>query len=136
MASRDIAVHSDLTLLVPNALAIILLEQKTSNLSTARCLCLCITVLIDMPNITVKKCTVLNPVTLLLAPENCVSVLQQQCSPCLDLRETPLDNSVLFVDGSAFCDPARGEIRLVILYVLHTTFLSRFTAISLLFTGS
>jgi len=36
LASRDIVGYSDLTLLVPHAATLILLEQKTSHLSTAR----------------------------------------------------------------------------------------------------
>ena len=61
-------------------------------------------------------------------PQDCVSVLQQQSSPHPDLRDMTLDNSdlVLFVDGSAFRDPARRKIGLVLLYALHTTFLNLF----------
>nr|XP_020445034.1 uncharacterized protein LOC109953943 [Monopterus albus] len=64
-----------------------------------------------MPNIKVKRCTVLNPATLLPTPtdgeaHNCVAILQQVCTPRPDLQETPLTNPdfVLFVDGSAYRD--------------------------------
>ena len=50
--------------LVPHDVSHILLEQKTSHLSTARWLRYN-TFLLDMPNITVKRCNVLNPATLL-----------------------------------------------------------------------
>ncbi|XP_027142002.1 protein NYNRIN-like [Larimichthys crocea] len=114
LASREIVGYSDLTLLVPHAVSMILLEQKTSHLSTARWLRYN-TVLLDMPNITVKRCTVLNPATLLPSPDDgeahdCVAILQQVCTPRPDLRETPLTNPdlVFYVDGSAFRDTQSG----------------------------
>lgn len=117
MASRDIVGYSDVTLLVPHAVSMILLEQKTSHLSTARWLRYN-TVLLEMSNITVKRCNVLNPATLLPTPDdgqehNCVAVLQQVCSPRPDLQETPLINPdlVVFVDGSASRDPQTGRNR-------------------------
>lgn len=58
VASRDIAGYSDLTLLVPLSVSIFLLEQKTSHLSTARWLRYN-AVLLEIPNITVKRCTIL-----------------------------------------------------------------------------
>ena len=96
MISRDIVVYSVVTLLVPHPVSMILLEQKTSHLSTARWLQYN-TVLLEMSNITVKCCNVLNPATLLPTPDdgelhNCVAVLQQLCSPRLNLQETPLTN--------------------------------------------
>ena len=54
LVSRDIVGYSDLILLVPHAVALILLEQKTSHLSTATWLRYN-TVLLDMPNIAVKR---------------------------------------------------------------------------------
>lgn len=90
-SSRDVMGYSDLTLLVPHAVSMILLEQKTSHLSTARWLRYN-TVLLEMPNITVKRCNVLNPATLFptsVADKNITVVLQQVCSPRPDLQETP-----------------------------------------------
>ncbi len=63
LASRDIVGYADITLLVPHAVSMILLEQRTSHLSTARWLRYH-TILLEMLNITVKRCTVLNPATL------------------------------------------------------------------------
>ncbi|XP_055362682.1 uncharacterized protein LOC129603748 [Betta splendens] len=115
LASRDIIGYSDVTLLVPHAVSLILLEQKTSHLSTARWLRYN-TILLEMPNITVKRCNVLNPATLFPGPDdgephNCVSVLNQVCTPRSDLSEVPIPNCdlVLFVDGSASRDPASGR---------------------------
>ncbi len=98
-----------------DAVSMILQEQKTSHLSTARWLRYH-TILLDMPNVTVKRCTTLNPATLLPAEEDgeehhcCLSVLEQVCTPRPDLLDTPLENcdNVLFVDGSASKDPQTG----------------------------
>ncbi|XP_046904773.1 uncharacterized protein LOC124486931 isoform X2 [Hypomesus transpacificus] len=112
MASRDIVGYSPLTLLVPHAVSLILLEQKTSHLSAARWLRYNAS-LLNMPNITIKRCNVLNPATLLPTivdgePHDCVLTLQEACTPRPDLQETPLSNPdfILFVDGSASRDPS------------------------------
>ncbi len=115
LASREFVGYSDLTLMVPHAVSMILQEQKTSHLSTARWLRYH-TILLDMPNVTVKRCTTLNPATLLPTEEDgeehhcCLSVLEQVCTPRPDLLDTPLENcdNVLFVDGSASKDPQTG----------------------------
>ncbi len=69
-----------------DAVSMILQEQRTSHLSTARWLRYH-TILLDMPN-----------------------VLEQVCTPRPDLLDTPLENcdNVLFVDGSASKDPQTG----------------------------
>ncbi|KAI2665523.1 hypothetical protein H4Q32_021838 [Labeo rohita] len=64
IASREFVGYSDLTLMAPHAVTMILQEQKTSHLSTARWLRYH-TILLDMPNITIKRCTTLNAATLL-----------------------------------------------------------------------
>ncbi|XP_066506392.1 protein NYNRIN-like [Hoplias malabaricus] len=110
LASRDIVAYSPLTLLVPHAVHRILQDQKVSHLSAQRWLRYH-TTLLDMPNITVKRCTSLNPATLLPTaedgePHDCVAVLTETCTPRLDLKDEPLTNPdlVLFVDGSASRD--------------------------------
>ncbi len=98
-----------------DAVSMILQEQRTSHLSTARWLRYH-TILLDMPNVTVKRCTTLNPATLLPTEEDgeehhcCLSVLEQVCTPRPDPLDTPLENcdNVLFVDGSASKDPQTG----------------------------
>ncbi|XP_051242063.1 uncharacterized protein LOC127355326 [Dicentrarchus labrax] len=99
MASRDIVGYSDVTLLVPHAVSLILLEQKTSHLSTARWLSYH-TVSLDMPNVTVKH-----------EEHDCLAELQIQCTPRVDLSDVPLQNAdlVLYVDGSASRNPVSGN---------------------------
>ena len=116
MTSRDIVAYSDVTLLVPHAVSMILLEQKTSHLPTARWLRYN-TILLEMSNITVKH-PLLKPATLLptfddRTQHNCVAVPQPVCLPRPDLQETPLTNPdlVLFADGSASRDPQTGHKR-------------------------
>ncbi len=83
-------------------------------------------VLLDMLNITVKHCNILKPATLLSeegegGERNCVAVLDEVCSPCTDLSETPLPNSdlVLFVDGSASRSPSTGQNQVGYAVVTH-----------------
>ncbi len=98
-----------------DAVSMILQEQRTSHLSTARWLRYH-TILLDMPNVTVKRCITLNPATVLRTEEDgkehhcCLSVLEQVCTSRPDLLDTPLENcdNVLFVDGSASKDPQTG----------------------------
>ncbi len=80
-----------------DAVSMILQEQRTSHLSTARWLRYH-TILLDMPNVTVKRYT------------TAVYQLEQVCTPRPDLLDTPLENcdNVLFVDGSASKDPQTG----------------------------
>lgn len=88
MASRDLVGYSDLTLLVPHAVSMILREQssvKTAHLSAARWLRY-YTVLLEMPDITVKRCTTLNPATLLPiaedgTPHDCVAAITKFVLP-------------------------------------------------------
>uniref|UniRef100_A0A9J8CJW6 ribonuclease H n=1 Tax=Cyprinus carpio carpio TaxID=630221 RepID=A0A9J8CJW6_CYPCA len=94
MASRQFVGYSDLTLMVPHAVSMILQEQKTLHLSATRWLRYR-TILLDMPNITVKRCTTLNPATLLPMEEDgeehhcCMTVLKQVCTPRPDLSDIP-----------------------------------------------
>ncbi|XP_030602551.1 protein NYNRIN-like [Archocentrus centrarchus] len=111
VASRDLVGYSDLTLSV----SLILLEQKTTHLSAARWLGYH-TVLLEMPNVTVKRCTVLNPASLLPIvadgePHDCIAAISEICSPRPDLQDAPLTNSdlVVFVDGSASPNPDTGK---------------------------
>lgn len=115
MASRDIVAYSYLILLVPHTVSLILLDQKTSHFSAPRWLRYN-TALLEMPNITVKRCNVLNPATLLPTESdgeehNCVATITEVCSPRPDLQETPLQNPdlELFVDGSVSRNPDTGK---------------------------
>lgn len=113
VASRDIVGYAPLTLLVPHAVSMILLEQKTSHLSAARYLRYH-TCLLDMPNVEVKRCNTLNPASLLPLPDDgdphdCTAVLEMTCTPRPDLTDTTLSNPdmILYV-GSACRDPLTG----------------------------
>lgn len=109
-ASRDIVAYSPLTLLVPHEVNLILSEHKTSHFTLPRFLRYH-TCLLGLPNVTVKRCGVLNPATLLPnetdgEPHDCVAELTLTCTPRPDLLDTPLQNPdlILFVDGSASRD--------------------------------
>uniref|UniRef100_A0A3B1JAJ5 ribonuclease H n=1 Tax=Astyanax mexicanus TaxID=7994 RepID=A0A3B1JAJ5_ASTMX len=116
-ASRDLVGYSPLTLLVPHAVTHLLSQHKTSHLSTQHWLKYN-TVLLEMPNITVKRCSPLNPASLLPLdtdgePHNCVALTNELCTPRPDLKDTPLHNPqlLLYVDGSASRDPETGRNR-------------------------
>lgn len=64
-------------------------------------------ILLDMPNITVKCCTVRKPATLLPIEgdrelHDCEAITNQLSSPRLDLKREPLHHPdlILYVDGS------------------------------------
>lgn len=114
-ASRDIVGYAPLTLPVPHAVSLILLEQKSSHLSAAHYLRYH-TCLLNMPNVTVKRCTTLNPASLMPTPgegepHDCLAELQHTCTPRPDLSDIPLQNpdAILYVDGSASCCPETGQ---------------------------
>ena len=109
-ASRDIVGYADLTLLVPHAVSLILNEQKTSHLSASRYLRYH-TILLDLPNVTIRRCNTLNPASLMPLPDegephDCMAELEQTCTPRPDLSDVPLPNPdlLLYVDGSASRD--------------------------------
>ncbi len=116
LASKECVGYSDLILNVPHAVSMILQEQQTLHLSTARWLRYH-TILHDMLNITVRRCTTLNAATLLPTQEDgeehhcCLIALEQVCTPPPDLSDVALENceNVLFVDGSAFKDQQTGQ---------------------------
>lgn len=99
--SHDIVSYTDLTLLVPDAVYLILSEQKMSHLLIA-CWLRYATGLLDMPNITVK-CNVLTATLLPIArggeKHNCVVVLNEAYSPHPYYSETPLPNHDLVLFG-------------------------------------
>ncbi|XP_013882366.1 uncharacterized protein LOC106531129 [Austrofundulus limnaeus] len=115
LASRDIVGYSNLTLFVPHAVEQILNEQKTSHLSAARYTRYFACVL-ESPNVTVRRCSALNPATLVPLsdegqPHDCVAELELSCNPRPDLSDIPLSlpEAHLFVDGSARRDMGTGK---------------------------
>lgn len=91
------------------------MEQKTTQLSAARQLQYIPTPL-EMPNIHVERCTILNPASLLptAADEeeyDCIAAVHQKCTPRVDLSDVTLTDPelILFVDGSESRDPDTGR---------------------------
>lgn len=105
-ASATIVLYRPLTLRVPHAVAVLLLQQKLSYLSPARHLS-CMMVLLSQPNLTIERCNTLNPATLLPTaedgePHDCLAETDQLVMPRPDLKDEPLTDAdlILYVDGS------------------------------------
>src|SRR4029434_303222 len=99
--------YSPLTLKVPHAVSVLLLQQKHAYMSPARHLS-CKTVLLSQPHITIERCVTLNPATLLPTaedgnPHDCVAETDKTMAARADLRDMPFPAVVLtiFVDGSS-----------------------------------
>ncbi|XP_051785018.1 uncharacterized protein LOC127528403 [Erpetoichthys calabaricus] len=104
LASTDIVLMSPLTVKVPHAVHSILVQAKTSHLTTARAIHYQ-NVLCTLSNVTIERCTTLNPATLLPTeeegePHNCHDEITKVLKPRPDLQETPLEiGEIIFVDG-------------------------------------
>ncbi|XP_070408065.1 uncharacterized protein [Nothobranchius furzeri] len=104
--SADVVLFHSLTLLVPHAVDVLLLQGRLGLLSPARTLSYT-ALLISQPHITIQRCNTLNPATLLPTPQdgdphNCVEATDSLQLPRPDLKDTPLpDGLVWFVDGSS-----------------------------------
>ncbi|XP_058872909.1 uncharacterized protein LOC131723312 isoform X1 [Acipenser ruthenus] len=103
----DLVQMSELIVQVPHAVSALLNQCKTAHLTPARLLHYQ-NVLLTMPNVTIQRCTNLNPATLLPnsddgEPHDCQQIIEIACTPRPDLRDEPLENPdlVLYVDGSA-----------------------------------
>lgn len=112
--SRDLVGYSNLTLLVPHAVSQLLLEQKTAYMTAARWLRYN-TIMLEMPNVKIKRCDV-NPASLLPLktdgkPHNCLNVVNKIWRPKPDLQEDSLQNPdmELFMDGSTYRDAESGK---------------------------
>lgn len=105
-ASAEVVLFHSLTLLVPHAVAVVLLQTKMSFLSPARHLS-CMTTLLSQAHLTIERCTALNPATLIPTqqdgtPHDCMHDTQQVYKPRPDLLDEPLSQGdVIYVDGSA-----------------------------------
>uniref|UniRef100_A0A674MQR3 ribonuclease H n=1 Tax=Takifugu rubripes TaxID=31033 RepID=A0A674MQR3_TAKRU len=105
-ASAGVVLYHELTLLVPHAVSILLLQSKIAFLSPARHLS-CMAVLLSQPNLTIRRCTTLNPATLLPTAEeghqhNCLDEVSTKVLPRPDLSDVALTTGqTLFVDGSS-----------------------------------
>ena len=95
LACSDIVSMSPLTIHVPHAAQLITLA-RTASLTPARMLDHQ-NILLTMSHVTLKRCTILNPSTLLPTADagedhDCDLGIEVDHSPRLDLRDTPLDN--------------------------------------------
>ncbi|CAM4411214.1 unnamed protein product [Lepidochelys kempii] len=104
--SESIVLGSPLTVLVPHAVAALLLKSKTQHLSTSR-LTKYELILLSSSHTTLSHCPILNPASLLSGPQNgephdCVSVTSLLTCPREDLTDMPLQNPdlIYFVNGS------------------------------------
>ncbi|XP_055521553.1 uncharacterized protein LOC129715722 [Leucoraja erinacea] len=105
-ASATIVLYRTLTLWVPHAVAVLLLQQKISYLSPARHLS-CMAVLLSQPHLTIERCTMLNPATLLPTeadgePHSCLEGTDKLVMPRPDLKDVALKDPdlTLYIDGS------------------------------------
>ncbi|XP_026021689.1 uncharacterized protein LOC113021308 [Astatotilapia calliptera] len=104
---REIVLFHPLTLLVPHEVDVLLLQTKMTFLSPARYLFL-MSLLLSQPHITIKRCTTLNPSTLLPTkeegtPHEYREHVETECKPRDDIKDVPLgEGKVWFVDGLSF----------------------------------
>lgn len=126
LACSDLVAFHQLTVYVPHAVHALLLQSKTAHLTAARSLHWQ-NVLLTMSNVTLKRCTMLNPSTLLPTeedgePHDCTQVVEIMTKPRLDLQDTPLSNPELiyYVDGSCLRNPYTGLLSTA--YVICTKF--------------
>ncbi|KAJ1149854.1 hypothetical protein NDU88_002653 [Pleurodeles waltl] len=105
-----------LTVMVTHSVEILLTRMKTQYLTGAR-LTKYETSILGAPNVTLKRCTVLNPATLLLSDtveiekeedieHDCLEVAELCTKPRPDIRDTRLEENyqIVFIDGSCLRD--------------------------------
>ena len=109
--SASVVLYHGLTLRVPHAVSILLLEHKMAYMSPARHLS-CMNILLNMPNLTIERCTTLNPSTLIpIATDgcthDCVAEMEKVVLHRPDLTDLPLPDAeiTMFVDGSSRKNP-------------------------------
>ncbi|XP_043971100.1 uncharacterized protein LOC122830097 [Gambusia affinis] len=104
--SAPIVLFHPLTLKVPHAVSALLLQTNMTFLSPARHLS-CMSTLLSQPHLTIERCTVLNPATLLPLSDDgtkhdCQEMAEQTAKSRNYLKDLPLDQGeILFVDGSS-----------------------------------
>ncbi|KAJ1089608.1 hypothetical protein NDU88_002759 [Pleurodeles waltl] len=105
-----------LTVMVPHSFEILLTRIKTQHMTNAR-LTKYETIILGSPNVTLKRCTVLNPATLLpnentevedaeCVEHDCLEVTEMCTKPRPDIKDTQLEENykIIFVDGSCLRD--------------------------------
>ncbi|XP_041435007.1 uncharacterized protein LOC121399137 [Xenopus laevis] len=115
--TADLILVHDCTLLAPHDITAILNQTQPKHMSAARHLRLQCAILLP-DNVTLQRCTILNPSTLLPIPSpggveehtvdthDCFELMQQETAHLPTVSATALDNPdiTLFVDGSRFSD--------------------------------
>ncbi|KAJ1098965.1 hypothetical protein NDU88_004071 [Pleurodeles waltl] len=104
------------TVMVPHSVEILLTRTKTQHMTNAR-LTKYETIILGSPNVTLKKCTVLNPAALLPnenrevedaddVEHDCLEVTEMCTKPRPDIKDTQLEENdyIIFVDGSCLRD--------------------------------
>ncbi|KAG6932750.1 hypothetical protein G0U57_020632, partial [Chelydra serpentina] len=110
--SATLVLGSNLCVDVLHAVTALLLKSKTQHLSNSR-LTKYEMLLLNASNVTLTRCSVLNPASLLPTvgdgePHDCLAVTTNLSTPRIDLKDTPLHNPDLlfYVDGSCLRNPA------------------------------
>ncbi|XP_072554178.1 protein NYNRIN-like [Paramormyrops kingsleyae] len=104
LMSADLVQMHPLVVHTSHAVHALITQAKTSHLTTAR-LIHYQNILLTLSNVTLQRCSTINPATLLPtemegSPHDCVEVAQSLAKPRSDLGEDPLPNSgFIFVDG-------------------------------------
>ncbi|XP_066450538.1 protein NYNRIN-like [Eleutherodactylus coqui] len=116
----DMVLEHPLVVQVPHAVQEVLSQVTTKHLSMAR-LTKYEVALLTPPNLTIKRCTALNPATLLpdvgektdedndIPAHDCIELMHTETKPLDNVSETPIPNAdlELFVDGSRFYQDGR-----------------------------
>ncbi|KAJ1126084.1 hypothetical protein NDU88_004496 [Pleurodeles waltl] len=108
---EGIVMGHPLTVMVPHSVGILLTRTKTQHMTNAR-LPKYETIILGSPNVTLKRCTVLNPATLLPnentevedadeVEHDCLEVTEMCTKPRPDIKDTQLEENdyIIFVDG-------------------------------------
>ncbi|KAJ1135041.1 hypothetical protein NDU88_001487 [Pleurodeles waltl] len=113
---EGIVMGHPLTVMVPHSVEILLTRTKTQHMTNAR-LMKYETIILGSPNVTLKRCTVLNTATLLPSENtevenmedvepDCLEVTEMCTKPRPDMKDTQLEENdqIIFVDGSCLRD--------------------------------
>ncbi|KAG6925553.1 hypothetical protein G0U57_014216 [Chelydra serpentina] len=111
-SSASLVLESTLCLAVPHAVTSLLLKSKTQHLSNSR-LTKYEMLLLNASNVTLTRCAVLNPASLLPAegdgePHDCLTLTADLTTPRADLKDISLSNPelIFYVDGSCLRNPS------------------------------
>ncbi|XP_067424472.1 uncharacterized protein [Emydura macquarii macquarii] len=107
--SKDLVLGYPLTVFVPHEVEALMTREKTQAFSHQR-IAQYEVILLAAENITLQRCSILNPATLLPEPDlieephDCCKVVDVVEQPRSDLTDVPLSNpdQILFTDGSSF----------------------------------